>query len=141
MRELKKCSKYFKKLHNIRLMPSPDQSWMNYPLNSGNNRVIKVCKNYIGDDDNAVIDRINIALINIGNKPHRSSFDETLDKFLTDCYLKHFLVSFLNATSCDIVNEKGYQMFATLGTLAANYLTGTRLACKNVGYAKQRVNN
>ncbi len=44
---------------------------MNYYLNSGNTRVTKACKGYMGDNDNVVIERINKELIELGNKPHR----------------------------------------------------------------------
>ena len=104
--ELKKFSKHFKKLHSTALVPSPGQRWMNYSLNSGNTRVIEVCKNYMGDDDNVVIDRINKELIDLGSKPHRYSFNETLDKFLPDYYIKRFLQDFFNATSWDNVSDK-----------------------------------
>ena len=79
---------------------------MNYSLNSGNNRIIEVCKNYMGDDDAVVIDRVNAELIDLGSKPHRYSFDETLDKFLPDFYIKRFLQDFLNATSWETVDDK-----------------------------------
>ena len=42
MRELKKLSKYFMRLHGTTLKPSPDQRWRNYSLDSGQNRVIEV---------------------------------------------------------------------------------------------------
>ena len=106
MSQLKKFSTHFKKLHSTTLVPSPGQRWMNYTLNSGNTRVIEVCKNYMGDDDNVVIDRINRELIDLGNKPHKYSCDETLDKFLPDYYTKQFLQDFLNATSWDSISEK-----------------------------------
>ena len=104
--QLKKFSTHFKKLHSMTLVPSPGQRWMNYTLNSGNTRVIEVCKNYMGDDDNVVIDRINRELIDLGNKPHKYSYNETLDKFLPDYYIKQFLQDFLNATSWDSISEK-----------------------------------
>ena len=79
---------------------------MNYNLSGGNNRVIEVCRNYMGDDDNVVIDRINREMIYLGNTPHRYSFDETLDKFLPDYYIKTFLHNFLNATFWDTFSKK-----------------------------------
>jgi len=106
MSHLKKFSTHFKKLHSASLVPSPGQRWMNYTLNSGNTRVIEVCKNYMGDDDNVVIDRINKELIDLGNKPHKYSYNETLDKFFPDYYIKKFVQDFLNATSWDSISEK-----------------------------------
>lgn len=105
-RELKKLSKHFKKLLGSNLVPSPGMRWMDYTQSSGNTRVIEVCKSYMGDDDNVVIDRVNKELIDMGNKPHRYTYEETMDKFLPDYYIKRFLQDFLNATSWDSVNEK-----------------------------------
>ena len=67
MRELKKLSNTFKRLHSTTLKPSPGQRWMNYSLNGGQNRVREVCKSYMGDDDTVVIDRINTEMINLGS--------------------------------------------------------------------------
>ena len=98
MRELKKLSKHFKRLYSTTLKPSPGQHWMNYFLNSGQNRVIEVCKSYMGDYDTVVIDCINTEMIDLGNKPHRYSLDETLDKFFSDYYIKRFLMNSLDVT-------------------------------------------
>ena len=105
-RELKKLSKHFKKLLSSNLVPSPGMRWMDYTQSSGNTRVIEVCKGYMGDDDNVVIDRVNKELIDMGNKPHRYTYEETMGKFLPDYYIKRFLQDFLNATSWDSVHEK-----------------------------------
>ena len=48
--ELKKFSKHSRRLHSTNLVPSPDERWMNYSLNSENTRVIEACKGYMGDD-------------------------------------------------------------------------------------------
>ena len=106
MNKLKKFSKHFKRLHSTTLKPSPGERWMNYTINSGNTRVIESCKKYMGDDDNLVLERINNELIELGNKPHKYSLDETLDKFLPDYYIKKFLQDFPNANSWDKVSEK-----------------------------------
>jgi hypothetical protein len=60
----------------------------------------------MGDNDNLVLERINNELIELRNKPHKYSLDETLDKFLPDYYIKKFLQDFLNATSLDKVSKK-----------------------------------
>ena len=106
MRKSKKLSKYFKRLHKTTLKPSPGQRWMNYSLNSGQNRVIEVCKSYMGDDDTVVIDCINAEMIDLGNKPHGYSLDETLDKFFPDYYIKYFLMNSLDATSLGLSQQQ-----------------------------------
>ncbi len=103
---MKKFSKHFRRLHSTNLVPSPGEHWMNYLLNSGNTRVIEAYKGYMGDDDNVVIEHINKELIELKNKPHRYSHDETMDKFLPDYYINQFLHDFLNATSWDEVSKK-----------------------------------
>ena len=60
----------------------------------------------MGDDDNVVIDRVNTKLIAVRNRPHRYSYNETLDKFLPDYYIKQFLQNLLNITSWDRVSDK-----------------------------------
>ena len=105
---------------------------MNYSLNSGQNKVIEVCKRYMGDDDTVFIDCINTEMINLGNKPHRNSLDETLDKFVPDYYIHHVLVYSLDATSRDSVSDN-VKKYAIQGILATNYLTGIKVAFKIVG--------
>ena len=105
MQELNKLSNNFKRLYSTTLKPSPGQHWMNYSLKNGQNRVIEVYNTYMGDDDTAVIDRINAEMIDLVNKPHRYSLDETLDKFFPDYYIKHFLVNSLDAISWDSVSD------------------------------------
>ena len=59
----------------------------------------------MGDDRNGASARVITTMIDLGNTPHRYSFDETLDKFLPDYYIKHFLENSLNATSQDTDNN------------------------------------
>ena len=105
-RELEKLTKHFKKLHSRDLVPSPGTRWMNYALNSGNSRVIEACKGYMGQDDRVIIDKVNSELTELGDKPHRYNYNETLDKFLPDWYIKNFLQNFLNATSWESVSDR-----------------------------------
>ena len=86
IRESKKLSKHFKRLHSTILNPFPDQRWMNYSLNNGESGVIDVWKSYTGDDDTVVIDCINTEMIHLGNEPHGYSLDTTLDKFFHGYY-------------------------------------------------------
>lgn len=103
--ELKKFTKHFKKLHSKTLVPSPGQRWMDYIKSIGAIRVLDSCKNYMGGDDDVVIDRVNNELIAIGDRLHKYTHNETLDRFFPDYYIKKFLMDFLNATSWDTVNE------------------------------------
>ena len=57
----------------------------------------------MGGDDTAVIDRVNTEMTDLGNKPYRYSFNETLNTFLPDYYIIFFLVNSLDATSWDSV--------------------------------------
>ena len=59
----------------------------------------------MGDDDTVVIDGINTEMIDFGNKPHRYSLDETLDKFFLDYCIKCFLVVTLDAISWDSASD------------------------------------
>ena len=59
----------------------------------------------MGDDDTLFIVRINTEMVDLGNKPHRYSLDETLDKFFPAYYIKRFLMNSLDATSWDSVSN------------------------------------
>ena len=64
---------------------------MNFAIQTGNTRVIEVCKSYMGDDDTVVIDRVNKELAELGDKPPK--FYST--KHWTNSYLTGILnVSF-----------------------------------------------
>ncbi len=103
--ELKKLSKHIKKIYSSDTGISIGQRWMEYALNSGNTRVLDTMKGYMGNDNDSVQERVNTELMELGNKPHQYLFDETLDKFLPDWYIKKFLQDYFNATKWDDVNK------------------------------------
>ena len=105
-KELKSFSKHFSKLLRHDARPTPGRRFMNFMNNSGDERILKGCMKYMGDDLAVIEDRINTELIDFGKKPHKYQFGLTLDKFLPDYDIKKFLQDHLNATSWESVNEK-----------------------------------
>ena len=103
--ELKKLSKHIKKIYSSDTGISIGQRWMEYALSSGNTRILDTMKGYMGNDNDVVQERVNTELSELGNKPHLYLFDETLDKFLPDWYIKQFLQDYFNATKWDDVNK------------------------------------
>ena len=103
--ELKKLSKHIKKIYSSDTGISIGQRWMEYALSSGNTRILDTMKGYMGNDNDVVQERVNTELMELGNKPHQYVFDETLDKFLPDWYIKKFLQDYFNATKWDDVNK------------------------------------
>lgn len=105
-KELKSFSKQFSKLLRHDARPTPGRRFMNFMSNSGDDRILKGCMKYMGDDLAVIEDRVNTELIDFGQKPHKYQFGLTLDKFLPDYDIKKFLQDHLNATSWESVSEK-----------------------------------
>jgi hypothetical protein len=103
--ELKRFTKKFKGLLSGSTTPSPGRRFMNFQLNSGNERILTGCKKYMGDDNTAVEDIVNNELIELGKLNHKYDYGHTLDKALPDYYIKKFLEDYLNATSWDSVSD------------------------------------
>ena len=103
--ELARFTKKFKGLLSSSTTPSPGRRFMNFQLNSGNERILTGCKKYMGDDNTAVEDIVNNELIELGKLTHKYNYGNTLDKALPDYYIKKFLEDYLNATSWDSLSE------------------------------------
>ena len=79
---------------------------MDYVLNSGAENILNGLKKYMGDDENVIMSAVNAELLDLGKKQHEYHYDQTLDRFMADYYIKKVLTNFLGATSWDSVSEE-----------------------------------
>lgn len=108
--ELRRFTKKFKSLLSSSTTPSPGRRFMNFQLNSGNERILTGCKKYMGDDNTSIEDIVNNELIELGKLTHKYDYGHTLDKALPDYYIKKFLEDYLNATSWNSVSDEVKKM-------------------------------
>ena len=104
-RELKRFTSLYQKLNSADTRPSPGRRFMNFVRNSGHESILNGCKKYMGTDENIIENTVNMELIDMGKKPHRYLFNETMDRFLPDYYIKKFLQDHLHAASWESVSE------------------------------------
>lgn len=104
--QLKIFTKRFKGLYSEKTEPSPGRRCMTYLLNSGSDKITDGLKKYMGQDESIIADKINSELIDLGKKPHRYEYKQTMDRFLPDYYIKSFLQDHLNSTSWESVDNR-----------------------------------
>jgi len=75
-------------------------------VNSGSDKITDGLKKYMGQDESIIADKINSELIDLGKKPHRYEYKQTMDRFLPDYYIKSFLQDHLNSTSWESVDNR-----------------------------------
>ena len=104
--ELNRLSKHFKNLHSEKLIINPGRRFMDYVNNSGAENILNGLKKYMGDDENIIMSNVNAELLDLGKKQHEYHYDQTLDRFMADYFIKRVLINFLGATSWDAVPEQ-----------------------------------
>ena len=53
----------------------------------------------MGEGKKVIMTNVNTQMIELGNKTHVYHYGQTMDRFISDYYIKKFLMEFLNATS------------------------------------------
>lgn len=79
---------------------------MDYVNNRGAENILNGLKKYMGDDENIIMSAVNAELLDLGKKHHEYHYDQTLDRFMADYFIKRVLINFLGATSWDAVPEQ-----------------------------------
>ena len=93
--QLKKLSNLFQNCFSERLKISPGRRFMDYVLNSGQDRILNGLKSYLGNDENNIMSTVNKQLLDLGKKEHVYHFEETMNRNMGDFDIKKVLTDFL----------------------------------------------
>lgn len=105
LRELKRFTALYQRLNSPDTRPTPGRRFMNFVKNGGYESILNGLKRYMGEDENVIENNVNSDLIEMGKKPHRYLFNQSMDGFLPDYYIKKILEEHQHAVSWESVSE------------------------------------